>query len=496
MGSISIKKNTVYNIIKTASTILFPIITFPYISRVLQPKNIGRINFGNSIVGYISLLATLGVTTYAIRECSKVRNNREELSKLSGEILSINLFTTFIAYIVLAIILLVYGKLHDYRLLILIQSLSVIFTALGADWINTAMEDFKYITIRTIAFQVLSVILMFIFVKEPNDYINYAIITVLSSSGAGILNIIYRRKYCKTKFTIKCSLKKHLPPILGLFAMLLAQQVFTMSDTTIIGLTLGDYQVGLYSTAVKIYNILNQILGSITWVVMAQLSVAFAEDSIEDIKRILRYVIQFSAVFGIPCIVGLFILSPEIISIFGGRSYIEATIPLRLLSLTLAISTIGNYIFNINLLAAGKDKVCLFACSMSAVLNIITNIIFIPVFGINAAAVTTIVSQLCAAIICIPFLKKKYQDAENLKLVLRPVFASVIMAVVLIILKYVINNTIMRVIVSVLFGAGVYFVILMTLHDEFTVNTVQSCVSKLKKYYLSHRNNDNRSDFR
>ena len=184
MGNASIKKNTVYNIIKTASSILFPIITFPYISRVLQPDNIGKINFGSSIVGYISLLATLGVTTYAIRECSKVKNDREELGKLSGEILSINLFTTFIAYLVLAVLLLLYGKLRDYRLLILIQSMSVIFTTLGADWLNTAMEDFRYITIRSVAFQVISVILMFVFVREPDDYLKYAIITVLSSNGS------------------------------------------------------------------------------------------------------------------------------------------------------------------------------------------------------------------------------------------------------------------------------------------------------------------------
>lgn len=490
MGSASIKKNTVYNIIKTASTILFPIITFPYISRVLQPENIGKINFGNSIVGYISLLATLGVTTYAIRECSKVKNDREELGKLSGEILSINLFTTFIAYIVLTILLLLYGKLRNYRFLIAIQSMSVIFTTLGADWLNTAMEDFKYITIRTVAFQILSVTLMFIVVRKPDDYLKYAIITVLSSSGGSILNILYRRKYCKTRFTFKCNLKKHLLPILGLFAMLLAQQVFTMSDTTIIGLTLNDYSVGLYSTAVKVYNILNQIMGSIAWVVMAQLSVAYAEDNVAEIKKISKYVIQFSATFGIPCVIGLFILSPEIIYVVGGSSYIEAAFTLRLLSLTLATAIINNYIFNINLLAAGKDKICLFACSISAVLNIVTNIIFIPRFGINAAAITTMASQLCIAILCIPYLKKEYQDINNFTIILRPAFASGVMAVIVFILKSIINKFILRVFVSALCGVAVYFILLLVLRDEFTSNIVKGCYVAVKKRFASHEDND------
>ena len=479
MGNASIKKNTVYNIIKTASTILFPIITFPYISRVLQPENIGKINFGNSIVGYISLLATLGVTTYAIRECSKVKNDREKLGRISGEILSLNVFTTFIAYIVLAILLLSYGKLHDYRLLIMIQSLSVIFTTLGADWLNTAMEDFRYITVRTVSFQVLSVILMFIFVREPDDYIRYAVITVLSASGGNILNIIYRRRYCKTKFTLKCDLKRHLPPILGLFAMLLAQQVFTMSDTTIIGLTLGDYQVGLYSTAVKIYNILNQIMGSIIWVVMAQLSVAYLEEDMPAIRRILKYVLQYMSVLGIPCVVAVFILNKEIICLVAGSSYLECAASLRLLSIAIVVAMMSNYVLNINLLAAGKDKICLFACAFTAILNLITNLIFVPEYGINAAAVTTIVSQISLVIICLPFLHKGINKFSDLKEFLSPTVGSVVMAVVILIIqKIFVDSPLKCILFSIIIAAPVYFVILVIMKNELICQGLNHVMKK------------------
>ena len=479
MGNASIKKNTVYNIIKTASSILFPIITFPYISRVLQPDNIGKINFGSSIVGYISLLATLGVTTYAIRECSKVKNDREELGKLSGEILSINLFTTFIAYLVLAVLLLLYGKLRDYRLLILIQSMSVIFTTLGADWLNTAMEDFRYITIRSVAFQVISVILMFVFVREPDDYLKYAIITVLSSSGSSILNIIYRRRYCRTKFTLKCNFKKHLPPILGLFAMLLAQQIFTMSDTTIIGLTLGDYQVGLYSTAVKIYNILNQIMNSITWVVMAQMSLAYAKDDITAIRKTLKYVIQYMSVLGIPCAMAMFVLSKEIVAAAGGSSYLECAPALKLLSIALAVSMVSNYVLNINLLAACKDKICLCACAFSAALNLVTNLIFIPKFGINAAAITTIFSQVCLVIFCLPFLQKGINKLSDLKEFVSPIIGSaVILVVILFIKKIIVDNSLKCLFISFVISVPIYFLILLIMKNEFVWQAIKSCTLK------------------
>ncbi len=480
MGSASIKKNTVYNIIKTASTILFPIITFPYISRVLQPDNIGKINFGNSIVGYISLLATLGVTTYAIRECSKVKNDREELGKLSGEILSINLFTTVIAYLVLAVLLLLYGKLRDYRLLIMIQSMSVLFATLGADWLNTAMEDFKYITIRTVAFQVLSVILMFIFVREPNDYINYAVITVLSSSGGNIMNMVYRRKYCKTKFTLKCNFKKHLPPILGLFAMLLAQQIFTMCDTTIIGLTLGDYQVGLYSAAIKIYNVINQIACSIFVVTLPQLSIAFAQNHSEDYKRILNYFLDFSVIVCLPCVIGMFTLSQEIIILAGGSGYLDAEGCLKILSVTLIAGSASNCTFNANLLASGKDKICLLICVTASVVNLVSNIIFIPLFGIEAAACTTLASQILITIISIPFIKKDAFSAKSFVSLAQSSVACLGLLFVIICVKAIVKNELLRLLCSAAIGGCVYFALLIAQKNRFIMQMLNNIRAKIK----------------
>ena len=160
----SIKKNSIYSMLKTGSAILFPLITFPYISRVLLTDSVGKINFGLSIVSYFSLIASLGINTYAIRECSAARENKEKLSNIASQIFSINIVTTVMAYIALAITLLCYPRLENYRVLIVVQSLTIGATTLGADWLNSAMEDFKYITLRTVTFQFLSLVLMFILV--------------------------------------------------------------------------------------------------------------------------------------------------------------------------------------------------------------------------------------------------------------------------------------------------------------------------------------------
>lgn len=180
----SIKINAVLNVIKTISSIIFPLITFPYISRVLMPDNVGKVNFGSSFVSYFSLIASLGITTYAIRECSAKRKNKEKLSRTASQIFSINVITTIIAYVSMAIILLLFRNLDSYRTLIIIQSTAILFATLGCDWLNSAMEDFAFITVRTIAFQIISLVLMFAFVRKPSDYITYAAITVPSSIRA------------------------------------------------------------------------------------------------------------------------------------------------------------------------------------------------------------------------------------------------------------------------------------------------------------------------
>ena len=165
-----------------------------------------------------------------------------------------------------------FRRLDAYRNLIVIQSVVIVFTTIGADWLNSAMEDFEYITIRSIAFQILSMVLMFIFVKQPGDYIKYAAISVVSTSGYNILNVFYRKKYCKLTFTLNIPWKKHMIPILLLFVMTLSQTIFNSSDITMIGFFKGDYEVGIYSTATKMEKLISNIVSSIVFVLMPRLS--------------------------------------------------------------------------------------------------------------------------------------------------------------------------------------------------------------------------------
>lgn len=467
-------KNSILSLIKSFVTIVFPVITFSYASRVLGVEKIGMVNYANSITSYFILLASLGISTYAVRECSKVRNDRSLLGETAGRIISINVLTSLLSYSALCTVLIFSIKLRNYWLLICINSLTIVFSTFGADWLNTAMEDYTLITIRTIVVQVVSVLLLLLFVKNENDYLKYTIINVFASCGANIVNIFYRKKYCKTKLTFHMELKKNLPPILLLFAMILSQQVFTTSDVTVIGYCMNDYQVGLYSTAVKIYTVASTIITSITWVVIPSLTIAYKNNDYDSIKESSNYSFDFMITLGLPIIVAILFLTPEIITVLAGEAYLEASLSLRILAIALLFNIVSCFIFNINLLASGKDIVCTILCAVAAVINLITNIIFIPLFGITAAAATTCLSQLLIAFLGAFFIDKKCVSKDTFQVVISVLIGIALVSVCILISKHFLHNSLICLLVSGASSILVYFIALFLLKNRLVLKYVSS----------------------
>ena len=186
----SLKINALLNTLRSVLNIIFPLITFPYVSRILGADNLGIYNFSSSFVSYFILIAGLGINTYAIREGAKYRDNREEISNFSSEVFSINMLSTLIAYILLITILLLFKNLQDYTICIIIFSIQIFFSTIGTEWIYIIYEDYSYITLRSIVFKIISLFLLFVFVKNREDYLAYSAITVFSSLGSNLLNYV------------------------------------------------------------------------------------------------------------------------------------------------------------------------------------------------------------------------------------------------------------------------------------------------------------------
>ena len=478
----SIMKNTVLNMVKTLSALLFPLITIPYVTRVLGAENYGKINFGSSIISYFTLIAALGLSTYAIRECSRVRDDKAKLSQLASELFSINMVTTFISYVLLAVLLILFPRFHDYRQLIIIQSTAVLMTTVGCDWLNSAMEDFQYISIRTIAFQVVSLVLMFLFVRESDDYLNYAIISAISSGGANLLNVRYRRRYCRVGLTTRIPWKHHLTPIFLLFVMSLSQTVFTSADITMLGLMNGDYEVGIYSTAIKIERIISQVVSSNALVLMPRMSYLYAVGDQEKINSTLHKILAVFLVIGFPCFAGAFAISKDIILLVAGAEFAAAGLPLQIAMFSFLFSLLGgSFLGNVVLLSAGKEKDYMIICCIVAALNVALNAVLIPLLGAVGATITTAFCSFTMLAMLL-FATKKIVKLEKIgKLFFAPVLGALLIIAYCWSVMPLISSLFLRISVCVVGSCMLYLVVLLVTKNEVLPMVLSNIKKRLKK---------------
>lgn len=482
MQETSIKKNSILSIIKTVSGIIFPLITFPYISRVLKPENVGKVNFGLSFISYFSMIATLGITTYAIRECSAVRDDREALSRKASEVFSVNICTTVIAYLLLGLSLLIFRKLDNYRTLIIIQSTSILFVTLGADWLNYAMEDLKYITLRTFAFQVISLLLIFCFVKTEDDYLKYAAISVLSSSGANVANMFYRKKFCKVSFTFHMNLRGSLKPIMLLFVMILAQNVFGNVDQTMLGLIKGDFEVGIYSLGLKIMNVISMTVGSLVLVFMPRLSIYFSEEDYTKANEMLKRAMSLLMCIGLPSIAGVWGISEEIVLLVGGKDYISSAMPLCILMCSFGFNLVGgNFLGNMVLLPSRREDTFMWICCVTSAFNIVLNYLLIPYWGATGAAFTTAISSFLQLVL---LLIKKYKRVKLnyfIPTVASPLVGSIALFIYCKVIRNLVEDYIIRIIIAIFGSIILYGLVLLIMRNELCLEMLEIGKSKLRK---------------
>ncbi len=391
----SLKLNALLNALKQVCVIAFPMITFPYASRILGANNYGKINFGSSIVSYISSVAALGITNYAITEGAKNANKKEKFSLFVDEVFSLNIFSTVIAEIILVMLVTFWPKLNSYMPLIWIQNLTVIFTTIGVDWLNTIFEDYLYMTIRYIICQTLAIILMFVLVKGPDDYIWYAFTNVFATILANILNLMYIRINYKfyPQIVMRKSVFRHLKSVLILFGSSAATLIYINSDITLLGILGNDKVVGYYSISSKIYKLVKQLINAVLVVSIPRISKYISDGNQEQIDIAVQDTYEMLILLIAPATTGLLFLNRNIIVAFSGYEYLRSSDSLVILSSALLFATLACFYVSLVMLPYRLDKEILFATIVSAVSNIGLNIILIPVLFEKAAALTTLISE-------------------------------------------------------------------------------------------------------
>lgn len=477
----SLKINMILNGIKGLLSVFFPLITFPYVSKILGVENIGKYNFANSIVSYFILLAGLGISTYAIREGARIRNDKDKLTKFIKEIFTINVISTAISYVLLFICMLFVPNFKSYSVLIWILSLQILFKTIGVEWIYSIFEDYKYITIRSIIFQILSIVLLFLFVHTEKDLYNYTLITVISSVGSNILNLIHSRKYNKISLTASPEFKKHMQPILILFATTITITIYVNSDITILGLLAGDYHVGLYSLSTKVYTILKSLLASIILVSIPRFSFLLSQEKKEEFKSTAEDVYKTLLTLVIPFVVGIIVLSREIILIISDATYIDASLSLSLLSIAIFFC-LGAYFWGQAMLVPLKqEKKVLKITIVSAIVNIVLNILLIPTLRENMAAFTTVIAEAIAFVYCKHETKKIVKLGNFNKIAIKSMLGCIPIIIISFIMKRFISSLIFSTIIIVILSVFCYIIFEILLRNEIVLHYCKLIKNKFKK---------------
>ena len=373
--------------------LFFPIITFPYSSRILLPDGIGKVAFARSFIDYFVTVATLGIFTYGTREIARVRDNRELLSKVSKEILTINMVSTLVAYLLLFMTMLFVPKLAEYRALLIVISAKILFTALGLDWLYNGMEDYKYITVRAFIFQILSVILLFAFVHRPEDYLKYASIAVFSNVGSHVCNWIHSKKYIDIFSKCTLELRKHLKPIFILFAMAGVTKLYHVLDVTMLGFLCGDWEVGIYTAATRINRIIIDLVVAVGAVVIPRLAYYLKQEDKERFQNLVYKNFDMFFLLAIPAALGLCLVGKAAILAFSGKRFLASVPIMRIMNPIIIIAGISSVIGTQTFVPMGKEKLVLYALLVGVTCNITLNSILIPKYAVLGAAVATLVSQ-------------------------------------------------------------------------------------------------------
>lgn len=469
MGEKSLKKNAFYSVLKVFLSLVFPLITFPYASRILLPEGIGKVNFANSIVSYFILIASLGIGGYATREASKVRDDRKELSKLFQEIITINMICCVVSYILFFIALYTVPKFSSYHDLLLVISVKIIFSVLGIEWIFSANEDFKYITIRTFIIQLLSLIYLFVFVKTKDDILHYAIFGILTAVGCNILNFLFVKKFISFNIHQKLDLKKHLKPIFVFFGITVVTSIYTMLDTTMLGFLSSDTEVGLYTASTKLGHMVLSMLTAITAVLLPRLTKIIKNNDSGSFNELVAKSANILLLLSFPMTAGVMVLCKPLITLLSGEQYLSA-IPSMIIISPIIISISFGSLTGVQILPAlGKEKISLYSYIIGAVTNLILNSILIPRIGAAGAATGTLCAEFIVTFIQVIYLRKIIFNKDLLKNISQVLIATCFMVLILKLLMLFINNIFIQLLLCTGIGIIIYAGILLLFRNKYFI---------------------------
>lgn len=471
----SIKYNAIMNVILKMSSFIFPLITFPYVSRVLKAASYGRVSFATSVVSYFTLVASLGIPAYGVRKCAEIRDDEKKLVKTVKELLAINTISLTLTYIAFVVFLILIPRFREDSTLLLISSLTIVLQTFGVEWFYQAIEQYDYITIRNIAFKIISIILMFIFVHSPNDYVIYCSINVFATVGSNILNITRLPKIVNLKIKTNLDLKQHLIPIFTLFFYYAATQIYTNLDTVMLGFMTNTSVVGFYNASVKIKNVLVSVVTALGSVALPRVSFYLSHERKEDFYRLISNSFSFVLFVAIPLSIYFTIEAKPVLLFLAGEEYAPAVSSMQAITPAVIFIGIGSVTAYQLLIPLKKDKITFLGAVSGAVIDFIINLILIPSYGSTGAAIGTLCAEILVVIIHLvalhDLLPKVFDKKDFLKIIIS---AAISTCVLITIVKQVqLLSYFVQCVITVLLFGTTYYLIAIVLKEKISIKVLK-----------------------
>ncbi len=465
----SVKFNFIMNVILTASAFIFPLITFPYVSRVLLPDGVGRVNFAGSFVTYFSMIALLGVPTYGIRAVAKVRDNKEELSRTVQELLIINLAVAALAYVTYFVLIWTVPRLRSDYILFCIMSMHILLNVIGVEWMYRGLEQYSFITIRSIAFKAAAVVLMFLFVKNQDNYLIYGAITVLSGAGSYVMNFINLRRYITMRPVGHYNFRRHWKPIAIFFMMSVATTIYTNLDTVMLGFMKDDTEVGYYTAAIRIKTILVSLVTSLSTVLLPRVSYYIEKGIKEEFYRYAKKALNFVFLAALPITVYFILYARESILLLSGSAFEAAIIPMQIIMPTILLIGLTNVLGIQILVPLDKERLVCYSVIAGAVVDFIINLIAIPRLGAAGASVGTLLAETAVLIVQLGFLRKENKLLFSGIQIWKILVATAVACAVCFLVKYLDFRPFMALIVSAVIFLVIYGIILLVTKEALSL---------------------------
>ena len=477
----SIRRNFMMNALLAVSNILFPLISFRYASHILMPEGIGKVSFVTSVVAYFSMFAQLGIPTYGIRACAKVRDDREALSRTVHELLGINLFTDLIAYALLAVAVLCIPRLWEEKLLFGIISITILLNSIGMEWLYKGLEEYTFITVRSLIFKLIALVALFLLISQPSDYVKYGSITIFAASASNLLNFIHAHKYVNIRRPGDCQWKRHLKPVLIFFSMACATTIYTNLDSVMLGFMTTDTDVGFYNAAIKVKVVLVGMITALGAVLLPRASYYIEKGKLDEFRKISGKALHFILFIAPPVLVYFILFAKESIQFLSGDAFLPSILPIQILAPTILLIGLTNILGIQILVPLGKEKVVLKSEIAGAIVDLILNILLIPSLKASGAAIGTLAAEIVVFIIQYCELKgeigKLFRDYRWIRLAT----ALLLSVIASIWIKFLQLGCFPTLLLSAILFFGIYIAFVLWQKEETVTDVWEQVRKKIRK---------------